>query len=327
MLKELIGNIPKETGFIKQFRIHQGWWRTFVLNEMEGRYWDKINKKEASVCNRINNGEKTKKNFLSEEILTVVRDSCEKHKVEKSGIIEENRLYNNLLSSQPLAFNFFGFLKVHPDIALAFLRTLRPDIIQVETVVFEYAPKATSDHSAFDFGFIIRSETGRGFWGFECKYTDTFSFRGKGCKVNYGDKLGIEEDRNYSKYYETYQENPYRFPDDYFSYVRDRNFNQLFRNELLAMLLKTEFDFVLTGLFCHHGDKETVKSGHEFQKKIGNGKNDFVVLTYSDYFERIQRLDLTWEQRELIMLLWARYCGLILSQNIFSPIVEKNNDL
>lgn len=316
MLKELMGNIPKESGFIKQFRFHQGWWRTFVLNEKEGVYWDKINKKETRVCNRMNNGEKTKKNFLSEEIVKVVQDSCENHVEAKAGIIEEDRLYNNLLSSQPLAFNFFGLLKANTDVALSFLKTLRPDIIKVEDVVFEFAPKSTSDHSAFDFGFVVRTKAGRGFWGFECKYTDTFSFRRQGSKVNYGDKSGVEEDRNYSKYFQIYQEYSNRFTDDYFSYVRDRNFNQLFRNELLAMQLKNEFDFVLTGLFCHHDDEETVKSGLEFQKKIGNGKDDFIVLTYADYFDRIQRFDLTWEQRELVMLLWARYCGLKLSEHI-----------
>lgn len=40
MLKSLIGNIPQESGLIKKNRIHQGWWRTFVLNEPEGVYTD-----------------------------------------------------------------------------------------------------------------------------------------------------------------------------------------------------------------------------------------------------------------------------------------------
>jgi hypothetical protein len=30
---------------------------------------------------------------------------------------------------------------------------------------------------------------------------------------------------------------------------------------------------------------------------------------YADYFECIQKLDLTWEQRELAMMPWASYCG------------------
>jgi hypothetical protein len=313
-MKELIGNFPKESGFIAKFRQHQGWWRTFVLNEEEGKYWDAKNEKYSTVCNRINNGEKWLKNFLSEDIAVTAKQAVEKNKKDKSGIIDEDRLYNNLLSSQPLAFNFFGFFKANPDIALAFLQSFRPDITAVEDVVFEYAPQ-TSDHSAFDFGFVIRTEAGIGFWGFECKYTDTFSFKRKGSKVFYGDKQGDDKDlidKNYENYHSLYVNHRNRFPDDYFTYVRNSNYNQLFRNELLAVQLKS-YDFIITGLFCHQEDRETVKAGLEFQKKIGNGCTDFLIITYADYFEHMQKLTLSWEQRELIMLLWARYCGLQLS--------------
>lgn len=258
------------------------------------------------------NGKDNNKNFLSEEIITSVKQAVETQKQKKSGIIDEDRLYNNLLSSQPLAFNFFGFFKSNPDIALAFLKTIRPDITDVEDVVFEFAPETTTDHSAFDFGFLLRSDTGRGFIGFECKYTDKFSCIRPKTKIYYGDS----EDKNYQNYYQIYFNNRDRFPNNYFSYVRNPYYNQLFRNELLAMQLNSEYDFVVTGLFCHQDDKEIIKAGLEFQKKIGNGKDDFILLTYADYFERIQKLDLLWEQRELIMLLWARYCGLQLSEQI-----------
>jgi len=86
----------------------------------------------------------------------------------------------------------------------------------------------------------------------------------------------------------------------------------------LAVQLKSDFDFVITGLFCHHDDKPTIKAGKKFQKKIGNGKSDFIWLTYADYFERMQKLELTWELRELVMLLWARYCGLKLSNAVLN---------
>jgi len=231
---------------------------------------------------------------------------------QKSGIMETDRLYNNLLSSQPLAFNFFGFFRAFPDIALAFLQTLRPDIIGVDDIVFEYAPQSSGDSSAFDFGFVVRTATQKGFLGFECKYTDTFSYQRSDTKVYYGDN----EDKNFENYHQLYTDNPDRFPDDYYSYVRDKNFNQLFRNELLGVQLKTDFDFVITGLFCHHDDNKTVDAGYKFQKKIGNRKDDFILLTYADYFERMQKLNLTWETRELVMMLWARYCGLDLSKNV-----------
>lgn len=310
-MKELIGTIPKEFGFIVKYRKHQGWWRTFVLNEKEGKYFDKKHKKWKKVCNRIDIGEidPEKKNFLSKEIADEVQRALRER---KSGIIEADRLYNNLLSSQPLAFNFFGFFRANPDIALAFLQTLRPDIISVEDYLFEYAPVSSLDSSAFDFGFFVKTSTQRGFIGFECKYTDTFSYQRSDTKIFYGD----DDDKNFENYHRLFLDNPELFPDDYYSYVRDKNYNQLFRNELLGVQLKPKYDFVLTGLFCHHDDKKAIAAGLKFQKKIGNGVDDFIVLPYSKYFEIIQKLNLSWEQRELVMMLWARYCGLKLSTEV-----------
>lgn len=311
-MKKLIGNIPKETGFIEKFRFHQGWWRTFVLNEPEGIYWDDKNKQCARVCNRINNGDilPESKNFLSKEIAEEVERALKMQINAGSGIMDKDRLYNNLLSSQPLAFNFFGFFNANRIIAIEFLRTIRPDVIDFE-VVFEYAPK-TGDKSAFDFGFWVKTETENGFIGFECKYTDTFSAKRPKTNIYYGD----EKDKNHENYYRIYTDNRLRFPDDYYSYVRNSDFNQLFRNELLAMQIYPKPDFAITGLFCHHDDKKTVEAGKVFQKKIGNRSSDFILLTYADYFERMQKLNLNWEQRELIIMLWARYCGLDLSKNV-----------
>ncbi len=308
-----MGNIPDESGFIKRFRRHQGWWRAFVLNEPEGMYWDEKNKQCARVCNRINNGDiqPESKNFLNKEIAREVEIALEQQKKTGSGIMDKDRLYNNLLSSQPLAFNFFGFFNANRSLALDFLHTILPDIIDYE-VVFEYAPKSV-DNSAFDFGFLVKTETKKGFIGFECKYTDTFSAKRPKSNIYYGDT----GDKNYENYYRIYQENRYRFPDDYFSYVRNSGYNQLFRNELLAMQINPKPDFVITGLLCHHDDKKTIEAGIQFQKKIGNSSNDFILMTYADYFERIQKLELTWEQRELVMMLWARYCGLNLSLPAF----------
>lgn len=307
MLKKLIGEIPNESGFIKEYRFHQGWWRTFVLNEPEGRYTD-ANGKTATVCNRINNGEKTIKNFITPEIGEIAKKTVEKHKNKPKGIIREDRLYDNLLSSQPLAFNFFGFLKLNPELALEFIKTFRPEITEIVDIVFEFAPDSTPDHSAFDFGFIVRTDAGKGFWGFECKYTDSFSYKRAKSKVNYGDVGDIR----YEDYHPIYLSNRQRLPDDYFSYVRDKRFNQLFRNELLALQLEG-FDFICSGLFCHHDDKDALAAGYDFQKKVGNGCTDFQIMTYAEYFEHLQKLDLSWEQRELVMMLWARYCGLQLS--------------
>jgi hypothetical protein len=265
-----------------------------------------------TVCNRIYDGDVIKHNFLTEEIMDVVKHALNTNKQTKSGIIEPDRLFNSLLSSQPLAFNFFGWFKSHPDIALAFIQSIRPDITDIEDIVFEYAPASTSDKSAFDIGFVVKTDSCKGFIGMECKYTDTFSFKRPKTNIFYGD----EKDKNFENYYSLYTSNRNRFPDDYFTYIRNPYFNQLFRNELLAVQMQPEFDFVVTGLFCHHDDTSIISAGKQFQLKIGNGEDDFVVVTYADYFQHIQKLNLSWQQRELVMMLWARYCGLGLSVNI-----------
>jgi hypothetical protein len=315
-MKTPIGHVPKESGFKAAMRKHQGWWRTFVLNLPEGTYYNHKTKKQEPVCNRITGGETDahKKNFLSLDISTEVQRAQEHQKQDGKGIMEADRLYNNLLSSQPLAFNFFGFFRANKDVALAFLQTIRPDIVGVDEIVFEYAPKSSQDGSTFDFGFVVSTATEKGFVGFECKYTDTFSYQRSDNKKYYGEN----GDKNHKNYHRLYSDNRNRFPDEYHTYIMDKNYNQLFRNELLGMLIQTEpdIDFLITGLFCHHNDKKTCDAGLEFQKKIGNGRDDFILLTYADYLETMQKLDLNWEQRELIMMLWARYCGLDLSKNI-----------
>ena len=283
-----------------------------MLNQEEGKYWDAMNKEHKTVCNRINNGDASNSNFLSEDIVNAVKQALTMHEQTKSGMIDKDRLFNNLLSSQPLAFNFFGWLKFHKDIAFALMKTIRPDITEIEDMVFEYAPASTHDKSAFDIGIIVKTDSQRGFIGLECKYTDTFSYKRPKSHTFYGD----EKDRNYSHYRALYDGIRNRFIDDYFSYGRNSYFNQLYRNELLGVQLQTEFDFVVTGLFCYYDYIPTIVAVILYGRLIGNGIDDFAVLTYADYFENIQRLNLSWQQRELVMMLWARYCGLELSKKL-----------
>jgi hypothetical protein len=116
-LKELIGDLPAEIGFKKRMRLHQAWWRACILAEEQGQH--PIRKKE----------------FIGSTI--------QERKAYGGGIIEENRLFNNLLSSQPLCFNFFGELKMDLSYALQALQRFYPEITSVNRVIFEYAPKTT----------------------------------------------------------------------------------------------------------------------------------------------------------------------------------------
>jgi len=60
-----------------------------------------------------------------------------------------------------------------------------------------------------------------------------------------------------------------------------------------------------------------LRTGAEYQGMLKNGEQKFKVMIYRDFIEKVQKLDISWEQRELSMMLWARYCGLQLSHQVY----------
>lgn len=301
-LKKLIGTLPSESGFKRRMRFHQGWWRAFVLAEEEGAH---PIRKEKVVCNTILNGQTSQKNFLSPKISQAVRQTIEERQSAHSGIIEQDRLFNNLLSSQPLCFNFFGELKIDTDFALQVLQQFWPELTQVKQVIFEFAPveNYTNDNSAFDVAFEVMANSQCGLVGLECKYTDTFS-QTEYDKPEYRHIFGQSGEKVFAA--------------EYKDFVAAR-FNQLFRNQLMATALvqNGDYDFVYTGLFCHSDDTSALQTGTEFQRMLKDGDRRFWIVTYQDFIERMQQLETSWQRRELSMLLWTRYCGTQLSERVF----------
>ena len=59
-LQERFGQIPKESGLTRKMRVHQGWWRTNVLNEEPGLH---PIIPTQNVCSTIVNGETNEKTF------------------------------------------------------------------------------------------------------------------------------------------------------------------------------------------------------------------------------------------------------------------------
>lgn len=297
-LKKLIGTLPSENGFKKRMRFHQGWWRAFVLAEKEGNH---PVRKEEVICNTILNGQTSQKNFLSPKIFEAVKQTIQERKRVGSGILEEDRLFNNLLSSQPLCFNFFGELKIDTDFALQVLQQFWPELTKVTRVMFEFAPveKYTNDNSAFDVAFEVTADNQNGLVGLECKYTDTFS----------------QKEYDKAEYRHIFdQSKEMVFAVGYEEFIAAR-FNQLFRNQLIAeaLIQNSHYHFVYTGLFCHQDDS-ALQTGVEFQRMLKKGDKVFKAVTYQSFIEKIQRLEISWERRELSMVLWARYCGTQLSE-------------
>ncbi|MFA7421545.1 MAG: hypothetical protein WCZ90_17820 [Melioribacteraceae bacterium] len=301
----LIGSLAKESDFKKRMRLHQGWWRAFVLGENEGKH---PMKDDENICNTLLNGEQTKNNFLSNLVKNVVVEVLKGRNDGSAGLVDQKRLYNNLLSSQPLCFNFFAPLYIDKKLALNFLRKYYPEITAVNEVFFEHAnAKNKYDNSAFDIAFDVNDGCKKGIIGFECKYTDSFSptpYRKKAYEEIF------QQSNIWAKHYEE---------------LTCSKFNQLFRNQLIAESFKQDkqYDFGYLALFCHHKDDEAIKNAEEYKLMLKNEQtHHFQIITYKDFFEQLMKLELNWQMREYYMFLWARYCGLKLSNSAYEQMKE-----
>ena len=267
-LLKMIGSLTKESNFKKRMRLHQGWWRAFVLAENEGKH-PKNNDKH--ICNTLLNGKRTQKNFLSPFVQNVVKEVLEKRKNEGAGIVNLDRLYNNLLSSQPLCFNFFSKFYLDKRLALKFLRNYYPELTSVNEVFFEYANTENKfDNSAFDVAFSVNDGSKKGIIGFECKYTDSFSPKEYGKEPGHIYETLFNKSKIWSK--------PYKE-------LIVSKFNQLFRSQLVGESFKqnenTKFDFAYLVLFCHHKDEDAIEKAEEYKLMLKEeNHNLFKIITY-----------------------------------------------
>lgn len=293
--REFIGPLPAEPKDKSRLRFHQGWWRSVVLGEPAGPHPLRAGE---TVCSMLADGERSGKNLIDAGARQAARATLAARSTASGGLIDQRRLYNNLLSSQPLVFNFFGRLQQDLTLASALVHALIPEVDKVTGVHFEFAPEGWIDNSAFDVALTVEAQGRRGLLGLECKFTEPFS------------PTEYDNER-----YRAVAEASGAFPAPYASYTSAR-FNQLFRNQLIAehLVLDGACDFRMTGLFCHHADTRAIDTGRAFQAQLRDGAASFHLITFAGFIEALQRLPLSWEQREWSMTLWARYCALALSE-------------
>ncbi|GGY69079.1 PGN_0703 family putative restriction endonuclease [Pseudoduganella albidiflava] len=298
-LYQQVGNLPDESQRKRRIRFHQGWWRTFVLTEAAGAHPLRAGE---TVCNVLDGGEISKKNLFGPGTVAAVEATLAARSKASGGLIDQRRLFNNLLSSQPLVFNFFGPLQQDLALATRVVQALFPGVDEVTAILFEYAPDSWIDNSAFDVALEITSQGRSGLLGLECKFTEPFS----------PTEYNTEDYRKLATACEA-------FTVPYEACIKPE-FNQLFRNQLIAehqVREKKKYAFRMTGLFCEPGDDSAIATGKAFRAMLRDGDSSFHVVTYTAFIEALQRLELTWEQREWSMMLWARYCALGLSAGAY----------
>ncbi len=155
-----------------QARLCQSMWR-----EARGLAPGEDHGKMRGARLRMPEAKQTLANYLTPNIREVVRSEVQDPVRARGSLYGEPRIYNNLLSSQPLCFNLFGELSLDLSLATRALRAFTDGRVhRVIAIDFEFSPgrgddRYTGDRSAFD--VYVRYETaagGRGFVGIEVKY-------------------------------------------------------------------------------------------------------------------------------------------------------------
>ena len=153
--------------------------------------------------NYISNGENPKdgcwKNFLTEFAFNYAKERVNPENKKPYETIESDRLFNNLLSSQPMAFNLFCPLRQmrekSPETATKVIKAALPSysIHEVTDVDLEFIPEnykdLTGDKSAMDAIIRFEEEQGKkGFIAIETKYSE-----------NLGTNAAYDRDKNGNK--------------------------------------------------------------------------------------------------------------------------------
>src|SRR4051794_33664800 len=121
---------------------------------------------------------RTGANFLSPAVAALTRREVAYREI--GALIREERLWTNLLSSEPLTFNLFGPLRLDLALASRVLRLLCPDLKRaaVRAVWFEHSPgrgasRYIGDYTAYDVLLGYDTPQGRtGFVAVEVKYAE-----------------------------------------------------------------------------------------------------------------------------------------------------------
>lgn len=158
-----------QSEFSSKARLLQSIWRTEKGFDFE-KYGNFI---------PIDFAKETGANYLTDSVFEIVKDEVKNAK-NVGKVISEPRIWNNLLSSQPLAFNLFAELKLNGQLATKVFKELYPDlgIERITNIEFEHSPgrkdiKYTGDSSAFDVFVEYSTTSGQSsFFGIEVKYAE-----------------------------------------------------------------------------------------------------------------------------------------------------------
>ena len=170
---------PEITAFKRRSRLKQALWREKMKLPIGSQPMRVKNGKESRPLGsriELESARRSGANFLNEAIRCAVVDRLEKPQPHQ--MLNEDRLFCDLLSSMPMCFNLFGSLQADLERANRAVHTWWPDVPgRVNEVLFEWSPRRSlpgrylENRSAFDVAFKLELEDGgHGIMGVETKY-------------------------------------------------------------------------------------------------------------------------------------------------------------
>ena len=169
---------PEMTAFKQKARLHQALWRerqSLRIGTQPTR--PKEGKPFRDLGSRLNleDAYRSGSNFLGDQIRRAVESRISNP--ERYQMLDEDRLYCDLLSSMPMCFNLFGWLHGDLSAATRVVKCLWPDApARVSAVRFEWSPGRSDPEylgngTTFDVAFELALDDGsRGIIGVETKY-------------------------------------------------------------------------------------------------------------------------------------------------------------
>lgn len=236
----------------------------------------------------------TKSNYLTDKIKTIVTNAVANAKRDRA-MIGEPRIWNNLLSSQPLCFNLFGELHFDLDLATKFFKEIFPERIDtITSVKFEYSAGRgnsdyTGDHSAFDVFAEYTNKGKNGFIGIEVKYAESLKEESK-----------EKATETYKKHKEEYTRltTDKHFTQNAIEFVTQIPLSQIWRDHLLSLAHLKDYD---EGFFVFLFPKENSDCQNgvdEYQKYLISNveeRSGFYPRYLDDFIKTLRNIhDVEW---------------------------------
>jgi len=173
-------------------------------------------------------------NYMSDAAKETVRQEVLDPVRSKDKLYGKPRIFDNLLSSQPLCFNLFTELQADLSLATAFVRAMgMGQVAGVTAIGFEHSPGRgdpayTGDRSAFDVFVAYSTTDGKtGFLGIEVKYHENLIGKAAALRERYEEVAAISQ----------------AFRPDRLADLRVQPLQQIWRDHLLACSVLQHGDY------------------------------------------------------------------------------------